>query len=69
MTDPAADSARKPRPVLVCLRCFNGIPADWVRPFPLETTATTITQRNGAIGIAFCWVCYSRVRVGEADYA
>jgi hypothetical protein len=68
--DPAADPAPQalpplplpplPLPVLVCLRCFNGIPAEWV------TRWTGPRHHDGAIGQAFCWVCYGQVRVGEA---
>jgi hypothetical protein len=60
--DPAADPAPQARPVLVCLRCFNGIPAEWV------TRWTGPRHHDGAIGQAFCWVCYGQVRVGEADH-
>jgi hypothetical protein len=46
---------------LVCLRCFNGIPEEWLRRW--EGTP----RSDGAIGQAFCWSCYGQVRVGEVD--
>jgi hypothetical protein len=49
--------------VMVCLRCFNGIPSEWVRRW------VRASRRDGAIGEAFCYVCYGWVRVGEADHA
>jgi hypothetical protein len=45
---------------LVCLRCYNGIPVEWLRRW------TGPRHVDGAIGDAFCWSCYGRIRVGEA---